>query len=281
MISCRQLLDAGFTHRRIHLRVRRGELIRRHHGVYQVAGAPYGFRARMWAALLACGPSAFASHWTAAVCWAMRRREPEVIDVTMVGSRAPGLQGVRIHRLQALPAGQLRTRSGVRLSAPSRVICELAATVAREDVEYAIQEAAARRLLNPDELRIAAAGWGGRPGARMLRAILQSDGNVEFSRSWAERRLRRIVDRAGLPRPAQNVQVLRYRVDALWPGERLIVEVDGIGTHGTAVAFAADRAMDAELVAAGWRVLRFTAHQLKHEPMLVATRIAQALALRA
>jgi very-short-patch-repair endonuclease len=55
--------------------------------------------------------------------------------------------------------------------------------------------------------------------------------------------------------------------------------VDGIGTHGTPVAFAADRAMDSELVAAGWRVLRFTARQLRDEPLLVATRIAQALAL--
>ncbi len=148
------------------------------------------------------------------------------------------------------------------------------------DVQYAIQEAAARQLLTPPELASAAARWGSRPGAAMLAAILQHDGNVEFSRSWAERRLIRILDRAGLPRPEQNVHLLGHRVDAVWRAHKLIVEVDGIGTHGTAVAFAADRRQDAALTAAGWRVIRFTALQLRNDPILVAAQIARALYLQ-
>jgi very-short-patch-repair endonuclease len=43
-----------------------------------------------------------------------------------------------------------------------------------------------------------------------------------------------------------------------WPAQRVIVELDGFETHGTRAAFRADRAKDAALTAAGYRVLRFT-----------------------
>ena len=36
--------------------------------------------------------------------------------------------------------------------------------------------------------------------------------------------------------------------------------------------------MDAELTVAGWRVLRFTARQLRDEPMVVVAQMAAALA---
>ena len=38
----------------------------------------------------------------------------------------------------------------------------------------------------------------------------------------------------------------------------IIVETDGFETHGTRAALRADRAKDAALTAAGYRVLRFT-----------------------
>ena len=171
----------------------------------------------------------------------------------------------------------MRVRDGLRLSAPPRTICELAATESRETVDYAIQEAAARRLLTPRELTAATEAWGSRRGAAMLRSILELKTEGELPRSWAERRLATIIARAGLLRPMTNVYVLGHLVDAVWPEQRLIVEVDGIGTHGTPVAFHADRAMDAELTVAGWRVLRFTRRQLKEQPLLVAAQLAAAL----
>ena len=210
--------------------------------------------------------------------WGLRRREPEVIDVSFAGTRVRRLEGVRVHRLAALPTAELRTWDGIRLSAPSRAICELAATVSREEVEYAIQEAAARRLLIPIELRHAVERWGSRPGAAMLAAILQVEAAGALTRSWAERRLRWIVARAGLAPYQPNERILGHLCDAVWREQHLIVEVDGIGTHGTPVAFAADRAMDVELTLAGWRVLRFTARELRDEPMRVAAQLARALA---
>ena len=46
--------------------------------------------------------------------------------------------------------------------------------------------------------------------------------------------------------------------DYHWPAHRVIVETDGWESHRTRQAFTNDRAKDAALTAAGYRVLRFT-----------------------
>ncbi len=46
--------------------------------------------------------------------------------------------------------------------------------------------------------------------------------------------------------------------DYHWPSHQVIVETDGWDTHRTKKAFRDDRAKDAALTAAGYRVLRFT-----------------------
>jgi len=74
--------------------------------------------------------------------------------------------------------------------------------------------------------------------------------------------------------------VAGYEVDFLWPGERLVVEVDGYAFHSTRAAFERDRVRDADLQAHGYRVLRFTWRRLAEAPEAVITAIATALAAR-
>ena len=69
-----------------------------------------------------------------------------------------------------------------------------------------------------------------------------------------------------------------YRLDFAWPERKVIVETDGWATHGRRAAFEDDRAKDATLLAAGWRVLRVTYRRLRREPMLVAAQLAAVLA---
>jgi very-short-patch-repair endonuclease len=71
-----------------------------------------------------------------------------------------------------------------------------------------------------------------------------------------------------------------FEVDFLWRRERVVVEVDGWQAHGHRYAFERDRARDAELVARGHVVLRFTWRQVADDRMRVVTRLAQALAVR-
>lgn len=67
------------------------------------------------------------------------------------------------------------------------------------------------------------------------------------------------------------------RVDFLI-GERLIVEVDGETFHNTESQFAKDRHRDAYLSTIGYRVLRFSFHQVMHEWNLVEAAVLAAIA---
>ena len=108
----------------------------------------------------------------------------------------------------------------------------------------------------------------------MIRALIE---DPRLTRSERERLLLRLIEAAQLPKPLTNVAVHGYRVDVFWPSQRLVLEFDGWGAHGHRLAFESDRKRDQVLVAAGIRVLRITDRQLKHEPIAVAARIAQAL----
>jgi very-short-patch-repair endonuclease len=74
-----------------------------------------------------------------------------------------------------------------------------------------------------------------------------------------------------------NSSIEGYTVDFAWRDQRLIVETDGWAAHGTRHAFERDRRRDADLLVAGWRVLRVSYDRLEREPEWVAERIAEAL----
>jgi very-short-patch-repair endonuclease len=114
-------------------------------------------------------------------------------------------------------------------------------------------------------------------GAAALRALVGDD-TRGVTRSEAERALLRLVLAAGLPEPRLNARVGAFMVDAWWPSRRLVVEVDGFRFHGTRRAFERDRRRDAELQAAGQRVVRVTWRQLRREPLAVAASLATLLA---
>ncbi len=278
VVTTVQLRAAGYTRHEIDGRVRRGQLTRLFRGVYFVGHASPSLCARGRAATLACGQGAVASHELAAALWGIGREPPPNAggDITVVRSTA-SRAGIRVHRSATLE-GDTRRRWGVPLTSPSRTISDLAATAPRDLVEHAVQEAAVRRLLTDRELSEVMERRAGHPGAPLLRAILGLESGPGFTRSAAERRLVRLIDAAGLPRPEKNLVVAGIRPDFVWPAERLIVEIDGVRGHDHGAGFARDRRRDQTLIAAGWRVVRFTAAQLRDEPLAVAAMLAAALA---
>lgn len=74
-----------------------------------------------------------------------------------------------------------------------------------------------------------------------------------------------------------NVKVLGHEVDVLWRSARVVAEVDGYAFHSSARSFAADRRRDAELTAAGYRVLRFTWADVTDGKLATVVRLAQAI----
>jgi very-short-patch-repair endonuclease len=86
------------------------------------------------------------------------------------------------------------------------------------------------------------------------------------TRSELEERFLALVRKAGLPEPRVNARLHGYEVDFLWIAERRVIEVDGHAFHSTPQAVTRDRRKDSDLELAGFRVTRFTAHQILHDP---------------
>jgi very-short-patch-repair endonuclease len=94
-------------------------------------------------------------------------------------------------------------------------------------------------------------------------------GGATVTRSDLEEMFITLIDAAGIPRPEINAIVEGFEVDAVWRDVRLVVELDGRDTHGTAAAFESDRHRDRVLQVAGWRVVRITYRQMRDTPRAV------------
>lgn len=217
------------------------------------------------------------SHRSAAELWELLAPSSGQRDVT-VPARNPGLRpGVRVHRVAQLEETELRQIRGLWLTSPARTICDVAGTELFGEVEQAISQARIKKLVTDgDLLAVIERAPRGR-GAQRVRRLLSDELEAGFTRSEAERRLRGLIRAAGLPAPETNTRVCGYEVDVLWRRERLVVEVDGHAFHGHRAAFERDRKRDQVLVAAGYRVIRVTWSQLRHEPLAVVAHIAMAL----
>ena len=135
--------------------------------------------------------------------------------------------------------------------------------------------------MNLREIETLLAQAGARPGTRALRAVLgrQQEGST-LTDSWLGEALLTLIRRARLPEPHQQQWVLGYRVDFCWPTERLVVEADGAGAHGTRRGHAHDTRRDVRLTNAGWTVLRFAYDAIVHDPRYVVDALRTALASR-
>ena len=112
----------------------------------------------------------------------------------------------------------------------------------------------------------------GRPGARRIRKLVAHE--LPRTRSDLEAAFVALCDRYGLPRPVMNAQIHGYEVDAHWPEQRLVVELDSWLHHGTRAAFERDRTRDAELDARGIATVRFTYEQATRRQGWLASRLA-------
>jgi very-short-patch-repair endonuclease len=275
VISTEQLVGLGLTPSSISRRVRRGTLHPLHRGVYAVGHRRVDALGRWHAAVLACGAGAVLSHRSAAAAWELQPMPSGPVDVTVPSSSGRARRmGIRLHRVATLTEQDVTTRGDLRITTAERTLLDLAGVARPIALEQAVEQAGHRRIVDHDELaRLAATR---RSGARALRGLL--DEPLTLTRSALERRFLALCRRYGIPRPLVNTQVGSYEVDFLWLGARLIVETDGREHHGTRRAFEDDRRRDADLTAAGYRVVRFTHRQIAKEPGWVAERLALLLA---
>jgi len=273
-VAAWQLRQVGIGRGAVDHRVRRGTLHRRFQGVYLVGHSEALPGGPEVAALLACRRVATLCGATAAWLWGFGPMPEEVHVLTLAG-RARSRPGLRVHQTRTLRRSELSRRCGLPLTSPLRTLLDLAAA-GDPELERRFADAHARRLIDARALPAELTAREGLPGVRELRRLagMASDG---FTRSEIERRLRGLCQEAGLPAPQTNVRLCGWEVDFFWPQAGLVVEVDAFSTHGHASQFARDRRKQADLVAAGHPVLRFTGHQLYHAVPAVIARLTRAL----
>lgn len=276
VVSRRQLLDAGITDGSMERRLASGHLIRVHRGVYAVGHAQLRREGRWLAAVLAAGPGAALSHRSAAALL----RESDALDVTT--SRRVAVRGVVVHRTTVLEARDVTTRRGVPVTNLDRTLVDLAGTLTAERLGKLLREADRAGRLGGAVVRAAWARVEGRrdAGAKALRVALAEHARLATSLTLSELedRFLALLDAEKLQRPLTNHPIDGMKVDACWPTQRLVVELDGWAHHRDRGAFQQDRCRDVRLVRAGWTVLRFTHADVVDRPRRVAQSLRELLA---
>jgi very-short-patch-repair endonuclease len=277
LITRAQLTELGIGSGAIEHRVRLKRLHLLHRGVYAVGQRQLPREARWLAAVFAYGPGTVLSHRAGGTHWQLVR-DSGWCDVTLPQWRRPR-PGITVHQAR-LPADEITIHAGIPITTVPRTLFDLAAVLPARQLERAINEAEVRQLWDELSLEHLLARYPRRAGARAVRVALHGRRQgLTLTRSEAEELFMTLIDEAGLPRPEINVLVEGELVDAVWRGARLIVELDGRRTHGTAAAFERDRERDRRLQVADWRVIRITYRQMVEAARPVIADVRRLLAL--
>ncbi len=226
------------------------------------------------AAILASGPEAVLSHWSAAALWMIRPNSRSRIDVT-APHRSRSSKAIYRH-VAEMPADEWVVEEGIPVTSVPRTTFDLAATEDVDTVVAMLREAEYRELWDRLSLWDLLERYPRKRGSRKVRVAMErlKEEPTGRKRSRLEERFSPFLRQWRLPLPRYNDWVQaggkRYQVDCHWPGTDQIVELDGWQAHKGRVAFREDKARDRRLTAAGYTVTHLTWNQLDDEPEAVS-----------
>lgn len=250
------------------------------HNVYADPGLPADHRLHAVAASLLMPRAAVLGGRSAAAWWGAPFAAPTDAVVVLVphSSSWRGPRGVRAHRTALDPADVVTVDDGTRITGPLRTAWDVATL---ETVPNAVAMLDAMVRAGHLDLAAAAADLGQSHGrwraSRVEKVLPLVDGR---SQSPPESWVRVACVRAGLPVPTPQFVVVEGGgflgvVDLAWPQVRLVVEYEG-AYHFDGLQITKDDARYERLVAAGWRVIRLSAADLR-DMEAVVRRIREAL----
>ncbi len=157
------------------------------------------------------------------------------------------------------------------MTTATRTLIDLADVLDSQRLARAVNEAQVLRLLTREQLALALANTNGRRAAGLLRPFI--DRTDAPTRSVFEDLFLVFIKKHRLPQPEVNQRVAGHHVDMLWRRQRLVAELDSLAFHDHAQPFEQDRDRDADLLAAGYRVLRITWRRMTRQPTREAKRL--------
>jgi very-short-patch-repair endonuclease len=241
--------------------------------VYAVGHVGTSVEAELSAALLYAGPGAMLSHDTG-VWWLGLLKYPSIEIHVSTPRRVRCRGNIVVHGERKLERVWHR---GLPVTTPSRAILDYAATGPADLLRLVLANADYGDHLDTDELqRIMGRGIAGSAALRAALAIHLPE--LAHTRSWLERLLLTFCETQQVPIPRINIYIEGWLVDAVWPHQRVVVEVDGLQGHRTRAQLENDHRRDLELRQAGYIVLRYTERQLIETPEAVAADLLVHLA---
>lgn len=298
LATAAQLRAAGITRSTLSRARAAGAVVSVHRGVYahvalddwpDVLVGPRGpvpeYVRRVRAVLLATGDAAAACGATAACLrgWGLLHEPVRQVDVAVpMGRKRSRLTGVRALQRRQLRREELHLQPGQRplwVTDAVTTVLDCIRHMKLPDAVAVCDSALRSRQVTLSQLAEGARRMRGvRHAARVRRALALCDPECG---SVLESALRVELVLAGLTgfstqrvvHDARGRYVLR--VDFCFELERLVVEADGARWHPDP---ARDRKLDNRLMAAGWRVLRFTWAEVMHDPAAVLDLVRSALA---
>lgn len=269
VVSYGQLQDLGVSRRSVDYRAGAGQLHAVHRGVYAVGHRRLTRDGRFMAAALACGRGAVLSHRSAAALLDLRPNTRPRIHVTVRSRTVRSRPGIAAHKA-ALLARDITTVRGIPTTSVARTLLDLAPTADPAGLHRAIERAETLRTLDLTAITDLFTRASGHHGVGVLTRALANHRPDTVTRSYLERTFLDLCSVHSLPSPVPNDRVSAgnqsLEVDFHFRSHHLIVETDGYEHHGTRSAFERDRCRDQLLVAAGYRVLRFTWRQIANDP---------------
>jgi hypothetical protein len=287
LITLDQALALGCSADSFQRHVARGDLERILPEVYRLAGAVESPRQKLRAVGLWGGEGTAASHTSAAALIGLKgfSLAEELHAVTTRGVyRIP--DWVHVHHLTSIRPGT-RSIRGIATTPPWITLIDLGSVAPAEEVRRALDEALFRGIVSLPQMRWALATFGRERhrGTAVLRELLAERGSgFAPPESEGEAMFYDLIETSDLPPGVRQFPVWDgkhwRRLDYAWPGPAVDAEFDGWETHGTRQAFQADRERDRRLQNRGWRVLHYTAEDVRVRPSEVLAEIAHAVLLR-
>ena len=249
--------------------------------VYVWAGLPDTPELRIEAACLRLPPAAVFSGLTAAWLHGLDVEPCKPIEVTIPkGSGVSARSGIAVRR-DAISPKEVKLVRGKRATTLIRTLRDLCSRLSVTEAVTAVDMALHASLVSLDDLNTLLTRRSHSFGVARLRRVV---GFVEpAAESPMESRLRMVLMLGGLPRPLAQVSLhdskgrFLGRPDLYYPSHQLGLEYDG-GTHRASMV--EDNHRQNRLLAAGIRLLRFTAGDVLHSPDSITTQVRGYLASR-
>ncbi|MFJ8883362.1 type IV toxin-antitoxin system AbiEi family antitoxin domain-containing protein [Streptomyces sp. NPDC102402] len=281
-------MAAGWPPRLLNRRLRKGGWQRVHQGAWAAPDRLVDWLTHAWVAQK-LQPHLVCSHRTAAALHLVEllgrpRAEAEFTDPRPGVYQRPG---VRVHHMALDPADRA-VRRGLRTTAPARTVGDLMRCLPRDEAVAAADSALSTRtvhgvrrpaLLDTAALRTELATR--RAGAARARTWLPLLDPRSGSPAESVARLR-LHDAGLFPVTQATLRTASGRAlrpDFFFPGQGLVVEVEGYAFHGTREAHTSDlhRFNDLQSCPEVRRVLRFTAAEVFHHPDRFVAEVRAAL----